>query len=130
MILQRLVPIAMALGLSFTFVPDAYAVGDCDAVCGPASPCTLKCDLGGGFVTTCGRVGPCTKFPATPSAAAVLTGAGASDACDTDDLASFATAPDVAAFVDLVVGSVQQAVRWVDRAADRLASIPSFDHAS
>jgi hypothetical protein len=49
-------------GLCFGMVPAAHAITDCNAACqGGKKPCTLKCNLSNGFVTTCGEIGPCTK---------------------------------------------------------------------
>lgn len=109
MTLRYLLPVAIVLCLSFSFAREAAAVADC-SVCGPTTPCVLRCKLNcpgpGCFVTTCGELGPCNNDPFAVD--------GDESACGAGEASSVTLAA-------IVAGWMQEAVSWVERAAQQLA---------
>lgn len=109
MTLRHLLPVAILLCLSFSFAREASAVADC-SVCGPTKPCILRCSINcpgpGCFVTTCGEVGPCTNTP--------FAADGHESACGAEQGSS-------ATLAAIVAGWMQEAISWVERAAQQLA---------
>lgn len=64
---KALLSFVVVTGTFLGFAGEAGAVAPCAQVCGPSSPCLLRCYLPGPFVTTCGEVGPCIDFSLAPS---------------------------------------------------------------
>jgi hypothetical protein len=124
MTLRTLLPVALMVGLSFSYVREASAIADC-SVCGPTKPCSLRCSLNcpgpGCFVTTCDQVGPCND-ELSDGLDIDLTSAS-SAACGTAQV-------DSAAFAPLFAAWMQEAVSWMKRAVDHLAALVEPGRAS
>ncbi|HWM84494.1 MAG TPA: hypothetical protein VNO33_01625 [Kofleriaceae bacterium] len=114
MTIRHLLPVALMLGISFSYAREASAIADC-SVCGPTKPCVLRCSLNcpgpGCFVTTCGEVSPCDRTPFL--ADAPMTG-DSSAVCGADPVQRFQ-------LDSLFATWMQEAVSWMRRAVDHLA---------